>query len=239
MSERKIFPDPYQTREKIDGMPETSKEKLIYKNAFRYLYLIAGRLSEIVGKYAPTGSDAHYKVIQGHKAVIFPVKTARHQGGFRPVVLPFSKKYEEWTEPLYEWFNSHQTSNPFDLGNIIKAQRKYFVRYYQWEAEKIFKDHEWRREEYLRNREIKKTIKKPFTLMRFRDQRIRELRDIFNFSDEDIRIYVGLSQPPSFSRIPSLLTPSHQEPVKELNYQILESMAKNYFTKLMNPIQIY
>jgi hypothetical protein len=233
MSDKKIHPEPYQTREKIERMPEKTEEDLIYKNGFRYLYLIAGRISELVGKYAPEGSDAHYKTIKGREAVIFPVKTARHQGGHRPVVLPFSKKYEEWTEPLYEWFSDHEQSNPFDLRNITRANRKHYPRYYQLKAEReVFKDHEWRREEYTRNGKVEKAEKKAFTLMRLRDQRIRELRDRFNFYDEEIRIFVGLSQP-RFSRMPRLLTPSPNEPIQKPNYPQLESMASNYFAKLL------
>ena len=233
MSDKKIIPDPSDTREVIERMPETTYEERIYKNGFRYLYLIAGRLSEIVGKYAPIGSDAYYKKIQGYEAVIFPVKTARHQGGHRPVVLPFSKKYEEWTEPLHEWFNKHQQSNPFDLGKITRAKRKHYPRYYQWKAEKVFKDHEWRREEYLRNGKIKMAKKRPFRLIWLRDQRIRELRDTFNFTYEEIRTYVGYSQP-RFPRIPRHLPPSDREPITEPNYTLLESMATTYFAKLVN-----
>lgn len=234
MSNKKIHPDPYQTREKIESMPERTLEDLIYKNGFRYLYLIAGRISEIVGNYAPEGSDAHLKTIQGHEAVIFPVKTARHQGGYRPVVLPFSKKFEEWTEPLYEWFREHEHSNPFDLKRVVKAKKKHYPRYYQWKAEReVFKDHEWRREEYLKQGEVEKAKHKRFTLMRLRDQRIRELRDNFDFYDEEIRLFVGLSQP-RFSRMPRMLTPSQNEPIIKPNYSELELMASRYFPKLVN-----
>jgi len=233
MSDKKIHPEPYQTREKIESMPEKTEEDLIYKNGFRYLYLIAGRISELVGKYAPKGTDPQYKIIQENEAVIFPVRTARHRGGWRPVVLPFSKRYEEWTEPLYEWFSKYGSSNPFDLGKISKAKKKHYSRYYQWKAEReVFKDHEWRREEYLRNGKVEEAKKKPFTLMRLRDQRIIELRDKYNFYDEEIRIYVGLSQP-RFSRIPRLLPPSQIEPILKPNYPQLESMASSYFAKLV------
>ena len=234
MSDKRFEPDPFHTREVIERMPETTEEERIYKNGFRYLYLIAGRISEIVGKYAPEGGDARREKIQGYDAVIFPVKTARHKGGHRPVVLPFSKKYEKWTESLYEWFRDHEHSNPFDLGKITRAKKKYYRRYFQWKAEReVFKDHEWRREEYLINGEIKKAEKKPFRLLWLRDQRIRELRDTFKFSYEEIRTYVGLSQP-RFSRMPRLLPPSDREPIKEIDYPRLRSMTTSYFTKLVN-----
>lgn len=232
MSGMKIHPEPYQTREKIESMPETTDEEEIYKNGFRYLYLIAGRISELVGTYAPKGTDPQLKRINGIDAVIFPIRTARRQGGWRPVLLPYSKKYEEWTEPLYNWFKKHGSSNPFDLEEYSNAQKKYFARYFQWKAEEVFTDHEWRREIYLKNGEIEEAKNKEFTLMRLRDQRIRELRDNFNFYGEEIRIYTGLSQL-RFDRMSRLFTPSPNEPLEEPIYNLLIERASGYFEKLL------
>ncbi len=72
-------------------------------------------------------------------AVIFPIKTARHKGGWRPVVLPYSQEYEKWTKPLYEWFNEAGPKNPFDLSEFTNAQKKHHGRYYQWKADEVFK----------------------------------------------------------------------------------------------------
>lgn len=233
MSNKKIHPEPHQTREVIERMPENTNEDLIYKNGFRYLYLIAGRISELVGKYAPQGTDLHLKTINDEEAVIFPVRTARHRGGWRPVVLPFSKEYEKWTEPVYEWFSKAGPSNPFDLSKLSNAKKKHHSRYFQWKAEEIFINHHWRRERYIRDGQVEPTDSdKRFTLMRLRDQRIRELSNIYEFYDEEIRIFVGLSQP-RFSRMPRILTSSQNEPLLKPDYYGLEKMASGYFGKLL------
>lgn len=233
MSDKKIHPDPQETREIIERMPEKTDEDLIYKNGFRYLYLIAGRISELVGKYAPAGNDLMKKTIQGQEAVIFPIKTARHQGGWRPVVLPFSKEYEKWTEPIYEWFSKAGPSNPFDLSKFSNAKKKYYGRYFQLKAEKVFINHHWRREMYFIDGEVKPADdKKEFTLMRLRDQRIRELDDFYGFYYEEIRRYAGYKQL-SFTRMPRIIARPQNLPLSKPNYPELEEMASGYFGKLL------
>jgi len=231
MSDTKIFPEPFQTRERIESMSEATDEDLIYKNGFRYLYLVAGRISELVGEYSPKGTDPQLKRINGNEVVIFPIRTARRKGGWRPVVLPYSKKFEEWTEPVYEWFKNFGATNPFDLNKYSKAKKKHYKRYFQWKAEEVFKDHLWRRESYRRNGKVEDEKDKKFRLLWLRDQRIRELRDVYNFYGEEIRMYTGLTNK-KFDRIKSVITPPN-EPLEEPNYNEFLDRASGYFEKLL------
>lgn len=230
MSGNNIFPEPYQTRQRIEDMPEATEENLLYKNSFRYLYLIAGRISELVGKYSPKGTDPQLKRINGNEVVIFPVRTARRKGGWRPVVLPYSKEFEEWTEPVYEWFKNFGAQNPFDLSKFSKAKKIHFKRYFQWKAEEVFKGHQWRRESYRRNGEVEDEKDKEFRLLWLRDQRIRELRDVYQFYGEEIRVYTGLTNK-KFDRVKRIITQPN-EPLEEPNYNDFLDSASGYLKKL-------
>lgn len=133
------FPSVVEIRKRIDTIPKNTKHGIIYQNAFRYLYLIAGRVSEVVGKYSPLGEDALKTQIDGIDAVIFPVKTARKKGSRRPVAIPLSPYYEKWAGDLYEWFKVHGGTNPF---GVLTS------RSYQRMASIVFKDIKWPVEDY-------------------------------------------------------------------------------------------
>jgi len=267
-------PHPFETREAIEDMDEKTSEDLIYKNAFKYAYLIAGRLVEIVGKYAPVGSDAFNITIGPENAVLFRVKTARWGERYRPIALPLNKKYEEWSKTLLDWFDEHGTANPFDLGKSIETTRRNF----QWKADEVFKGHEWIVERYTKtiyekvskerivkenfvngnvlylieldngerrwvnNLKIKKATEviprhwDNFSLQHLRYQRITELKNDFNFIDEQVKTYAGLGQTPT-SRTSELLTQSYQAPTIAPQLDNLISIAQTYFAKLTQKLR--
>ncbi len=117
-----------------------SKSDVKYRNAFRYVYLIAGRVIELAGDWAILGKDAHLVDLDGISAVLFLVKSAHRDGLIRPVALPMDPYYESWTEPLYEWFKAHENVNPF--GGLTP-------RSYQRKASIVFKGLEWPVEKYF------------------------------------------------------------------------------------------
>lgn len=99
---------------------------------------------------------------------------------------------------------------------------------------KFLKNHHWRREEYLRKGEVEPADnKKEFTLMRLRDQRIRELDRTYRLYYEEIRRYAGFKQL-SFRSMPRLIATPRNEPLQNPNYIELEEMASGYFGKLLN-----
>lgn len=129
-----IFPGDEIVRGCIENIEE---EK--YRLAFMYQYLIAGKISEVCGVYSPKGSDAHEMEIAGEPAVLFEIRSARHQGKNRGCALPLDTQYEPWAAPLLEYFREHETSSPFHIHkNEMTAKR-----YYQWEAKKVFSGLWW------------------------------------------------------------------------------------------------
>ena len=61
-------PTPELTRYAIDNMTVDTRVDYIHQNAFRYLYLTAGNISEVWGKYAPKGRDVFNSPINGEDA---------------------------------------------------------------------------------------------------------------------------------------------------------------------------
>jgi len=135
------LPTPEEVIKKIDAIPPKKEKDEKYQNAFRYLYLTAGWVSEIAGDYAPKGSDATIEDIDGVKTVLFPIKTARRDGRIRPVAIPLNPYYEPWAESLYVWFKLHEDENPFD-GLTMRS--------YQRHASILFDGLEWPIEKYTK-----------------------------------------------------------------------------------------
>jgi len=139
MNAQPMLPTPEDVIKRIDDMPSKKEKDEKYRNAFRYLYLIAGWVSQIAGDYEPKGSDATLVNIDGVKAVMFPVKTARREGRIRPVAIPINPYYEPWAESLYVWFKRNEDENPF--GGLS-------MRSYQRQASIVFDGLEWPIEKY-------------------------------------------------------------------------------------------
>jgi len=118
-----------------------------YRVAFMYQYLVAGRISEVCGRYAPRRTDAfpvNFKVEgQIHPAVLFAVKTAKRKSErgwtLRPIALPLAKEFEPWAKTVYEYFKQCDREQPFMFAEKPGASK----RYAQWVAEKTFEGLEW------------------------------------------------------------------------------------------------
>jgi hypothetical protein len=140
------IPTVEQTRKAIEEMTIEKPRDEIFQMALKYIYLIAGRLSEVYGNYSPLGRDTFIHPIEGEEAVIFLVKTARRKGLYRVIAVPREK--EKWASELFSFFRKNSKKNPFDIGEPIENSR----RYLQFKAEKLFDryGHEMRREPYTR-----------------------------------------------------------------------------------------
>jgi hypothetical protein len=144
-----------------------------YRMAFMYQLLICGRISEVCGKYAPTGTDAietMFTVERKKKVewdgrtvtimeeteepfVLFVVKTAKRKGKLRPCAVPLNPEYEPWAQPLLDYFKKAGDDYPF----MFNPDVGHSVRYAQWKAQQTFAEMMWPMAEYT------KTVEIPYT----------------------------------------------------------------------------
>lgn len=143
------FGDYLPNYEEVRNIIENiSDEK--YRLAFKYQYLIAGRVSEVCGKYAPLGCHAYHVEINDEEAVLFGVLTARSKRPlYRAVAVPL--KYEPWAKDLLKWFRKNPNQNPFIFVKKENPKPRTNDTYMIREAKKIFKNLTWRIPEYFRS----------------------------------------------------------------------------------------
>ncbi len=82
-------------------------------------YLFCGRVSELISRISPSdvahttargpkGTDARLETFElgpiNEEAVVFTISTAKRDGLERLIALPLNKKYEPWTQPVYDYF---------------------------------------------------------------------------------------------------------------------------------------
>lgn len=134
------LPTVNEVRKRIDDMKTNRRHGIVYQNALKYLYLTAGRVSEMAGYYSPKGTDATRIGINMTNAVLFLVKTARQKGRRRPVVIPLL--YEPWADTLGKWFEVHGDTPPF--GGLT-------MRSFQREAAELFEGLMWPVGEYQKS----------------------------------------------------------------------------------------
>jgi len=227
-----ILPSASEVRSRIESIKD---EK--YRNAFKYQYLIAGRISEVCGKYAPLGSEAYETEfdVNGDKvpAVIFAVKTAKRKGMIRPIAVPLELKYEPWSRPVFEYFQDYIDSHPFQF------HERWSVRYAQWEAEKVFEGLRWRLKEYWNSKTGLKVPEreKQFTSHCLRKLRIFTLEIHYRFDTVDLAKYGGWKERTIDPRTPAGIDHYlHMRPRKE-NLDILKFISGRYFEKLLKPFE--
>jgi len=147
------MPSTAEVRQRIEPIKDKK-----YRLCFMYQYLIAGRISEVCGKYAPRGFEAlEVEFIsdeETYSAVLFAVKTAKRKSKrgwtLRPVALPLNPEYEPWSQALLDHFKKAGHDYPFMFADKTKTSK----RYAQWTAEKAFKGLEWNMEGYSKPIEV-------------------------------------------------------------------------------------
>ena len=226
------LPSDSEVRKKIESIKDEKD-----RNAFRYQYLIAGRISEVCGKYAPLGSEAYQTdfEINGENvpAVIFAVKTAKRKGIIRPIALPIESKYEPWTEPVFEYFQQYPDSHPFEF------HKRWSVRYAQWKAEEYFKGLQWRLKEYTNSKtgEQVPEREKGFRSHGLRKRRALTLEIFYRFDTVDLAKYCGWKERSVDPRTPvGIDYYLHMKPRIE-NIQLLKFISERYFEKLLKPYE--
>ena len=147
------MPSTAEVRRRIEAIED---EK--YRLCFMYQYLIAGRISEVCGKYAPRGFEALETefAFEGktYPAVLFAVKTAKRKSErgwtLRPAAVPLDPEYEPWARPLLNCFRKAGKDHPFMFASNPKTSK----RYVQWAAEEAFGGLEWPMKEYSKPIEV-------------------------------------------------------------------------------------
>ncbi len=142
------FPDFEEVRSCIESI---SDEK--YRTAFKYLYLVAGRVSEVCGEYSPFPRNVIRCDFEGEEAILFAVRTARRKRNiYRPVALPI--QYEPWVSDVADYIEkTPKGEHPFVLTKKTPYKYETNVRYLQLEAKKIFSEFEWTIPEYTITKE--------------------------------------------------------------------------------------
>ena len=207
-------PSIQQTRSAIDNMEFSDEADPIYQNVLRYLFLTAGRICEVYGKYEPMGIDAYKIEINNVDVVLFAVKTARHKGKRRAVALPLDEELEPWSKKIYDLFSKHERENPF---KVEKWKNNVAQRELQDRMSDIFKGHRWqitpyiyleyreaRESEIIRNEGTRFLIKQPNG-------------EVLWQSDKKVRV--------SSNKIPAH---SKQFTLQELRSQRLRDLTQNY-----------
>jgi len=223
------MPTDTEIRERIEQIKD---EK--YRMAFKYQYLIAGRISEVCGRYAPKGDNAIATDFDGELAVLFVVKTAKRKGRLRGVAIPLRVDYEPWADEIRQYFAYRRGEYPFKFADKWATS----IRYMQWEAEKAFKDLEWPMVGYTAKKDDTK-VKIPSRWKNMTSHVLRKRRTVtlmldYDFDHIDLSLYGGWTIAQQSEGVPQALKnylyvepQSSQEPVK-----LLKKLAKRYFKKL-------
>lgn len=156
----------------VTEIPEISsnQDSRSYRFAFMYQLMVAGRISEVCGKYAPKGNDVYEIEVEVPKhpqltemlnldfqvemikvpAAMFVVKTAKRKGKLRACAVPLDPKYEPWARPLLDYFKDAGGDYPF----MFQERPQHSIRYAQWVAATAFDGLYWPMKEYSRPIEV-------------------------------------------------------------------------------------
>lgn len=120
----------------IDGA--TAKMGLLYE------YLIAGRICEVCGKYAPQRKHAIELKVDGVPALMFVVKTAKRKTKrgwtLRPATVPLNPIYEPLTQKVYSYIKTFKPEEyPFMLAPNPETSKRYAEAY----AKEVFSNYHW------------------------------------------------------------------------------------------------
>jgi len=190
---------------KIPSYIEVRKRiELVGRKEFRICLmgclLFAARISELVA-YAsprdttvargPKGEDVRLEVFENDSVredvAIFKISTAKRGGVERLIALPLNKKYEPWTEEIYNYFLG------FDGEPVFPFTRQAVKDYVK--KNNVFNGYFYPIEKYTvsKNGLTKQVDRhlKPFSLHALRHIRTTDLIDFYGFDSFDLSIYGG------------------------------------------------
>jgi len=230
-----------EARKRIEAIPDEQSQM-----AHMYMFLVAGEPSEVSGKYAPNGKDAHRieYMVNGERfpAVLFVVKNSRvtpsKKNLHRGCILPLDKQYEPWTGMVFDWCQKHPDENPF----AIRQRKKELIpdsykRNLELQSRGIFKGMKWVKDVYRSNKEIVKRREIDFSSSSLSELRIMNLKEFYDFDEVDFAHFTGKRVIPSFvpeanTRIEEILSSNIQK--DEIDR--FKELSEEYFVKLLIPI---
>ena len=149
------LPSSAEVRGVLEALPETPiktrvgnwsipLDGLVAKMGFLYEYLIAGRVCEVCGKYAPQRKHAKELKVDGVPAVMFVVKTAKRKSKrgwtLRPATIPLNPLYEPLAQKVFDYIKTYEPEEyPFMLAPNPETSKRYAEAY----AKEIFNKYHW------------------------------------------------------------------------------------------------
>lgn len=201
----------------IDGL--TAKMALLYE------YLIAGRICEVCGKYAPQRRHAIELEVWGEPAIMFVVKTAKRKSergwSLRAATVPLSPKYEPLTRMIYDYILTFQPNEyPFRLASNPETSKRYAEAY----AKEIFNANHWYFINYTRSAFADPSLGYTY------DPQTRKRREITEKEVETLGDKVDYIRRPNWIPI-SVKVPARWKPVNthELRKQRLQDLRRPYY----------
>lgn len=250
-----VIPNAREIRTRIENLPDTIEKIMVgswqipmdihkIKLGFMYQYLVAGRIGEATGKYAPFGRQAIHMKIKGEDAVLFAHKTSKKHNdrgwSLRPILLPLNPAYEPWAKPLMDYMHTMKEKQPF----IVAKNPETSKRYYEAVMNQYFSDLKWCFITYRRKVKDEMTSVpsrwKRFTTHELRKRRIKDLEMYYGFDALDMRTYGGWDSKMDFSGITTAMKHYLTLDIDESpeNVRMLATMATRYFYKLLKSIDV-
>jgi hypothetical protein len=229
-----------QIRQRIESIPD---EKIRF--AFMYMFLVAGEPSEVSGKYAPVGNDAHRVeyTINGERfpAVLFVVKNSRikpiKKNLHRGCVLPLDKEYEPWASQVYDYFKKYPNENPFKISKEPNCLPETYKRNLEAKALEIFNGIEWVKDVYRANKGKVNRRVTEFTSSSLSELRVLNLSEFYYFNGVDLTRFTGKRivysfDPKANDRIEEILSSN----IEKKDVEKFLELSKEYFIKLFIPL---
>jgi len=235
------LPTPLEVRRQIEQVGDSvhpAEDKRVAKDvdeyqlqmAMKYQYIVAGRVSEIAGKYQPGTNLAYPVYINEVESLLLPVKTAKRKTeegwSLRGPAIPFDKDCEPWTEEIWEYLQDNM--DPFRFAEKDASSK----RLLEAAIEYTFQGMHWN---------LKPTSERgskwvPFKSHSLRRCRTLTLRVFYNFSFFDLLFYGGWEEQ-DITKEPSGMSHYLFIEIDESDYTLLMLVmqARNFIDKLMVP----
>jgi hypothetical protein len=229
-----------EARKRIEAIGD---EKI--RHAFMYMFLVGGEPSEVSGKYAPIGNDAHpieyERNGERQRAVLFVVKNSRitpsKKNLHRGCVLPLDKEFEPWTEQVYNYVRQFPNENPFSISKEPGCKQETYKRNLESKALEVFEGMSWIKDVYRAGKGKVERRKIEFTSSSLSELRILNLKEFYYFNEVDLARFTGkrilYSVDPNANDLIEDILSSNIERRETKKFQ---ELSEEYFIKLFIPL---